>query len=279
MALVNSQINTAGFLNVQLPDTVGGIPSTTIDNSQLTVMNLLLPKNNGFSIDLGIQYKYTDVLTLNASIRNIGYIKWKINPSNIIVNGSYAFNGVDFDEYLAGESSTGNIIQTLKDSILDSFEYTPSSESYNDALPLHFMFSGDYELSEKTKLTGLVHTIIYDQVIEASATAGISHQILKKIKGNLSLSYLNSNINIGGGLVFGKKNASFYLLTENIPIQFAKVSGTPILIPISAQTINLQFGLNLKFACDKKKNKKATDNTTCPAYKTPRKAPKKKKRR
>jgi hypothetical protein len=268
-ALINSQINAAGFFTIQIPDSIGQLPKATIDNSQIGVMQLLFPKNNGFSMDIGIQFHYSDVLTFNASLRNLGFIKWKTNPSNVLVNGAYVFNGINFDDYIAGGQSTGNVIQSIKDSLLNSFTYTSTNESYNKALPMHFMFEADYKLNDKTNIDMLVHALIYDQMIEFSATAGISYQLLKKLRTNLSFSYLNSSFNAGGGLVFGAKNINFFILTENLPIRYAKLSNSPLLVPYSAQTVNLQFGLNLKFGCNKTDKIKGQSNSECPAFGSP----------
>ncbi len=265
--LVNSQINSAGFIKVGLPAQVGQSPSFGIEAGAISVKSLIFPPNTGFSVDFGLIYHYTEVLTISSSLRDLGYIKWKTNATNVNVEGSYAFKGVDLDSYLSGNSANGNIVQTLKDSILNSFTYTPGNTSYSDALPMQFMFAANYEISEKTSLNALVHSIIYDQVIEASVTAGIIYQLGKAFKTNLSLSYLNNTVNVGGGFVWGKKHLHFFLITENIPLRFARITGTPIFIPYSARTINLQTGLSLSFGCDRKSKKgRVLDNMSCPAY-------------
>jgi hypothetical protein len=279
LALADAQINTAGLVITELSTDSASIPSISADNSQLNAMSLLFPKNNGLSLDLGIQYQYNDFLSIEASIKNIGYINWKVNPSNISLFGSYAFDGINFDEYLAGNTANTDIVQTLQDSVLESFNTKITQTGYRKALPLHFYFSTVYKLNEKAEISGVIHALLYDQVIEASATAGISYQFLKNLQTNLSISYLNSTFNMGGALIFGSKNAQFYILSENIPLSFAKISGTPILIPYSAKTVNLQFGLNLKFGCNAgKKGKSNNSSTNCPAYKQIRKSPTKHKK-
>jgi len=279
LALADAQIHTAGLLITELSSDAASVPSFSADNSQLNAMNLLFPKNNGFSIDLGVQYQYNDYLTIEASLKNIGYINWKINPSNISFFGSYAFNGINFEDYLAGNAENSDIVQMLQDSVLESFNSTITQKSYRKALPLHFYFSTAYQLNEKTEISGVIHALLYDQVIEASATAGISYQLLKNVQTNLSFSYLNSAFNMGGAFIFGNKGMQFYILSENIPLSFAKISGTPILIPYSAKTVNLQFGLNLKFGCNSNKSGKSNySSTNCPAYKQIRKSPPKHKK-
>jgi len=277
-AMVDSRINSSGLLQIQAPASGTYTPTVSIDNSQISVMNLIFPKNSGFAIDLGINYKYSDVLKINASILNLGYIKWKVNANNLSFTGSYSFQGVNFDNYLAGNAASGNIVQSITDSILNSFNYNSTQEVYIDALPLQMFFSANYELSEKTEMKAVFHSIIYDQIIEGSLSAGLNYQLGKAIKTNVSLSYVNNAVSIGGGIVLGKKHTQFFLFTENIPLQFAKFSGTPILIPYGAKTINLQFGLSLKFACTKKKRGKNQSNTICPAYSV-RKVHKKSKRK
>ncbi len=265
-AIVDSRINSAGLLQIQAPAAGNYTPNVSINSSQLSVKNLILPPNTGWSVDLGIQYKYSDAINFNASIVNLGFINWKTGVNNVSFSGSYSFQGINFDNYLSGNSSSGNVVENLRDSILASFTYLPMQETYKDALPLHFYFSAEYLLSEKLEITALIHSMVYDQVIEASVSAGINYQLTKSLKTNATISYLNNDIAIGGGLLLEKKHTNFFLITENIPVQFAKISGTSILIPYSAQTLNLQLGWGIKLGCKKLKNQQAKSNTYCPAY-------------
>lgn len=92
----------------------------------------LFMKNRGLGIDLGVNFKPVEVLTLSASIIDLGYIKWNDFVHTATLTGSLTYEGIEWNG--ANDTATTNFLDHLLDTIKSNFEVTGSSEPYKTNL-------------------------------------------------------------------------------------------------------------------------------------------------
>lgn len=74
--------------------------------------------------------------------------------------------------------------------------------------------------------------------------------------------------NIGAGIVAGKKSMQFYIVTDIIPLRYARDKASGLIVPYNARSFNVQLGFNWIFNCSdpKKKYRSSKYQKICPAY-------------
>ncbi|MGB1033347.1 MAG: DUF5723 family protein, partial [Flavobacteriales bacterium] len=65
-----------------------------------------LPVGAGFAVDLGVRFKLTEQIELQAAAMNLGAIKFKENTATYELGGSFTYQGVDFDDLIDDPDST-----------------------------------------------------------------------------------------------------------------------------------------------------------------------------
>jgi hypothetical protein len=229
------------------------------------LQNFLLNKNRGASVDLGIIYQLNKQLSLSASVLDLGFIYWKSNSRVLQTSGSYTFSGFDLNQYSSGITMSTEIRTLLKDSVKELFHYTNAQNSFLSALPVRSFFSAQYQVSKKLDV-GTVTTLFFPgYAIFWQQSVSIRYKLNSFLNVSSGLSYMNRQItNLGVALVLYKKPVQFYISTDNLLFRFVKDTKTNYILPSKARALNLSFGLNLVFGCNKKDISK--DNTICPAY-------------
>lgn len=227
-------------------------------NENISISDLL--KNRGFALDLGGIYNYTDKITLNASITDLGLIIWKASVTQFKAKGAFTWSGLE----LSDTTDFNEIFTDLGDSLLNAYTFSPTDKSkYALFLPTKLYIGGTYQLHEKVLLGVVNKTMILKKKPHTSLTFSANLKPLKFLTTTITYSMMdNTYNNLGFGLAIGKKGAQFYIATDKVPINFARIDGIPV--PYSARTFDLQFGLNIIFAC--KKKIKEFEALSCPQH-------------
>lgn len=213
------------------------IRSITYDESVSTTELIFNRKNPGVSFDLGIIYPYNDKLTLSASLLDLGVILWRSNLNNVRAGGTFNYTGTT-----GTAGSTENFFRNLADAIIDSLNVDLQQNKYLNMLPLHILAGANYNFTNSIKAGVVFDGVIYRSRLNPSLTLMGQYQPTKNI--GLMASYTiqyNSFENIGLGLVLGKNPVQFYILSTNV-IGFIS--------PLTTQSLNLRFGLNINLGCD-----------------------------
>lgn len=192
-------------------------------------------KNLGFGIDLGVNYKITEKIELNASVLDLGFIRWNTETGNFKTdNFNFGFNGVDLNRYLSGDST--NYFNELKDSILGQINGNMYTGSYTSNLSARFYLGARYHVTDWFTLSiSSFNQVITNKIRMSGMVAGTIQ--LKNWLG-FTVNYSNygrSWGNIGVGLSLRGGPIQFYVATDNI--LGLNYFGT--------KNIHVNFGLNL----------------------------------
>ena len=238
-----------------------GFNSIGVNENLISDLLGTLNQNKGFGFDLGAIYKYTDKINLNASITDLGMIFWKSGITQFNAKGEFIWSGLE----LSDTTNFDDIFDDLGDSLVEALDFIPSiPDKYSTSLPTKIYLGGTYQLHDRVLLGVVNKTMFLKSRPHTSLTFSANVKPLKSVTVTIAYSWMdNTYNNLGLGLAFGKKGAQFYIATDKIPINFAKIDG--ILVPYSARTFDLQFGLNIIFGCKKKVKK--IEPLACPQHK------------
>lgn len=223
----------------------GGLPESDIDNGEF--LNLedfepsLFGKNRGIAFDFGASFDLNEKLNIQASVLNIGRIKWKENVNNYWSNGTSTFAGLDFQPlFEEGDYNPEDILDT----IANTFEFTTSQNGFNTVLPSSFYLSGSYEVMPRLS----VGALLFAQGFQSNLTTAFALNVKKEI-GNLfsigaQYAYIEggaNNIGLSTALRLGP--VQLFLTSDNV---------IPLMNPMKGQNVNMRFGMNLLFGKIKK---------------------------
>lgn len=201
--------------------------------------------NSGIGIDLGASYKYSEKLNFNASIVDLGFIKWKTNVTNFISNDvNYTFEGVNLNDALDSIDIAGNLSDTLQ----AVFKQTENNESYTTALRTKFYIGGKYNFTEYFNAGFLVYNEIIGQKYNVGTALSANIQLKNWLGISLSYSlYGRSYSNVGYGLSLKGGPIQFYAMTDNI---------LAFITPTSVRHVHASFGMNVVIGPKKDKSDK-----------------------
>ena len=197
--------------------------------------------NTGFALDLGMQFKPIEKLTVNLSwIDGLAKINWKENAQIYESKGTESYEGVaiDFSDILQGNSvNLTNASDTLNFDNL--FKFTSEDGSYSSELPSRIYLSAGFQLTKKYALHGLFYNENFRGNNRQAYSLGVQAQLHKYINIGVNYAYrFNSATNVGLNTTFKIGPVQLFAATDNI-IQ--------ALQPSAANNVNGRVGLNLVF--------------------------------
>ena len=202
-------------------------------------------KNFGLALDLGGSYQITDKIQVNASLLDLGYIKWKTNVTNYVSGEvNYTFEGVDLNALLYDSL---DVIKVLSDTLNDIFTANENTNTYTTKLRTKFYIGGRYDF---TKNLG-VNALIYNEVVAGKYFTGISLAATAKLRNWLSVSlnysaYDRAYNNLGFGINLKNGPIQFYVMSDNL-LALANYQ--------KAKQANICFGMNIAVGPRKDKDK------------------------
>jgi len=199
--------------------------------------------NLGFGIDLGANYTLNEKVSFNASILDLGVIKWKTNVSNYVSeNINYSFNGIDLNQALDSVNSIGS---DLSDTLQSVFKQEENSNAYSTALRTKFYLGTKYKFTEVFSSSLLLYNEIIGQKYNFGASVSGNIQLKKWLGLTVNYStYGRSFNNVGFGLNLKGGPIQFYGMTDNI---------VAILSPTSAKHVHVSFGMSVVIGSKKDK--------------------------
>ncbi len=231
------------LVNGSLPLTItqnseGNISGTELGDINL-VSYLMNGKNKGFALDLGWIHKYSEDITLSASLLDLGFIRWKSDVNNVRLSGSFDYAGTG----IGSDFNSVNYMSELSDSIMDAFDQTVTQDKYYSWLPTQIYLGGMYQYTPKLGIGAVNRNVIYRNKLHSSLTLSANTTIWEKLSASLSWSYLNNTYkNIGIGLAWHGRGLQFHAISDNLLGVFK---------PLNARNLNLRFGFALLLGCPK----------------------------
>ncbi len=243
----NFAINLEGdyTINSSFPMTIiqddeGNI--TGVELHEIDPMTYMMNRGNvGFGLDFGMIYRYSEKITLSASVLDLSIVRWKTDLNNVKAEGDFVYEGADFNL----EIFSGAFLNEFIDSILNSMETTTSMNPYTYFMPAQIFLAGSYQYSEKISFGLVNRNVIYRSKLHSSFTLSAQAALAGKFTGTASWSYLNNSLlNVGVGIAWHGKGIQFHAVTDNLLCVF---------FPFDTRTLNLRLGMNLMLGCPRNK--------------------------
>jgi len=224
-----------------------------IENSESdSLLDLALAHNNlGFGIDLGVQIKPMDRLSVSLSVVDLGYIKWDVEDvTKLELKGNYSFKGVDVSNEIGSSDSESEPFDDMLDSLTNSFTISNTAESYKTTLGTKIYIGANFAVSKKFDVGFLSRSYYYNSNLNQAFTFSANVRPINGISASLSYSIMNGAYNnIGFGLVLGGAPLQIYIISDN---------ASAALWGHKTTSANFRFGLNVAFGCKKRSRMKDT---------------------
>jgi outer membrane protein OmpA-like peptidoglycan-associated protein len=206
------------------------LDSTAMNDPSLIAKSAFSFKNLGLGLDLGASYQLLKKLQLNASLLDLGYIRWTTNVTNYVSSDvNYTFKGIDLNDTLASDK--------LSDTIGKVFNQHQEHNSYTTKLHSKFYLGAKYEFNKYFYSSAL----LYNEIVAKKYTAGLSVAINARLRNWLYASlnysaYGRSFNNVGFGFNIKGGPIQFYLMSDNI---------LAFMNPENAKHVHASFGMNI----------------------------------
>ena len=197
--------------------------------------------NSGVSLDLGVTMQLSDLISISASILDVGQISWDTGSKNWESSGSFEYGGLDLQPLLEGDSLD---FSSIMDTIEQVFQFEESQRGFSTTLPSRFYLSGTFQL-KSLQLGALLYGESFQQKLYPAFALSARKEFGKIFSlGAVYSVRKNSFNNIGLNLALRLAGIQLYALTDNI---------VPIFNPLISRNANIRLGLNLAFGKKKKK--------------------------
>jgi hypothetical protein len=196
----------------------------------------LFNQNNGLAFDLGAHLQLGR-LDLAASVLDLGgTINWEENVQNFTLNGTFPYQGLDVaQDILNDEENLGNAIDTL----LETYEFVETQETYTTDLPLRYYLSGSYQLNDTWRLGGMLYNETYRDETFTAAAVGANVQLFSWLNAGATYAFRSErfdNLGVNTNMQFGP--VQLITMTDNL---------LSALRPQDTNSANVRVGLNLVF--------------------------------
>lgn len=232
---LGGQIKTAGLVPFLL-DSINGVAATDEQkdiNAFVKDVNSYTG-NKGGAIDIGFTYWATPRLNLHASIIDLGFINWQVNPY------AYTFDDVDitFSGLSYEQLNNADVRQKYLDSLSNLIkDATVSQGSFTSWLPMRFFMGGDYDLTFRDKVGVMVQGQYFNKQIRPAFSIAYSRKIGTNWDITTNYSYFNGSFaNIGLGTAVKWGACQLFFVQDNILAS---------LFPANSRSFYVRFGFNL----------------------------------
>lgn len=139
-------LTASGAYNLQT-----SLPADSVDIDEGRYIPLQGAGNNGFALDLGAEYQFSERLKLQASIMNLGSITWENEGRSFVLDGvSVTYDGLELEDLYDNNDSLDSGLEHIGDSIADKFTLDERFGGFTTPTNARYIMSADYSLSEKS---------------------------------------------------------------------------------------------------------------------------------
>lgn len=201
--------------------------------------------NHGIGVDLGAVYEISDKLSVNASLLDLGVIKWNMNVRNFASDSvSFTFKGVDINEFL---SDSSDVLGTIQDSLSGIFGYSSNSDAFTTPLFTRFYIGGNYKLTEKISVGANIYNEFVHSRYRGALTLNGSAQLTDWFRVSMNYTYYSRDFkNIGLGFAINGGPFQFYAISDNVIGFF---------VPQASKNWHARFGINFLLGWREKESK------------------------
>ncbi|MBO7567311.1 MAG: OmpA family protein [Bacteroidales bacterium] len=206
--------------------------------------------NKGFALDLGGTYKLFDQLTLAASIKDLGFIRFTKNVAKIHMKKDFQYNGAEFkqddkrDENGARESGELDF-KKYEDEFEETFT-TSDDNKFAQALNTKIYLGASWEPIKIIGFGFLSKTTFAHKKVWQEFSASANFHPIRLISINGMYSMMDGSwhaLGLGVNLNLGPLN--IFTACDNIPVHYGKIKDDNIIFPDKLTSTRINFGLGL----------------------------------
>jgi hypothetical protein len=215
------------------------INEASVDN--LSPIDYVTNTNNmGFGIDLGFTYNPTDKIELSGAVNDLGFIKWKTNPQELVINSRYDdFDGVKV-EMEDNEIAYDELFNNLVDTLINKFKpEVKNINSYKTQLNTSLYLGGTFKFHNMLSVGAIYKGELYATSYLQSLSIILKSNLTEWFSLHASYSIVNSSLlNFGLGTTLRLGPFNWFVVTDNF---------LSALFPESSRNVNVRMGCNLVF--------------------------------
>lgn len=247
----NGQLNIAMPNGVvEYPDQIENIaqirPTTPQISSIQDVLNLLKPSGVGGAVDLGVEYTPFEMLSVSASVVDLGWMKWKGKSYKYSVDGTYDGVGTIPYEMIQNGTVMDTISSRFQSILNDALVDDGSTSSFLRMISPKMNIAVEGRFWENrvgvglVSQTGFINANAYEEL-----TLGVSLRPVNWFNLAGSYSFVNGRwSSVGAGLSLGASVFNLTLAADYVPFSYAQYQGVAC-VPYKVKGLNLAFGLNI----------------------------------
>lgn len=249
----SGQANVIDWSTIEIPESVEDITA------------YLKTPSLGFAVDLGASYTFLDLITVSASVLDLGALSWKHSTSLQTPQTSWNFQGFENISMSGKDNAIADQLETMTDELMNSFNLEKTGTTDEWTSPLAWTLHAGIEAKlpfYKRLSVGALATHRFDGAYSwTEGRFSINWALLRcfAISGNYAVSSFGNsfgaaaNIHLPGLTLFAGVDSLLPL--RNVTPKYY--------IPIDSMNTNVTFGLNFAFGKYKgqfpKKDKKARE--------------------
>jgi hypothetical protein len=197
-------------------------------------------KNSGFALDLGVDVKISERLSINASVLNLGgKITWKKDAYSYTSQAGYTYEGATIPGLDIINGTDDLDFDAKLDTLNDIFKFEKQEATPESRLPFVATAGGTYKLSEQWALGLSAFYTEFDSRTNTAFGASARWSPLRWLSlGAMFGANNRSASNLGFNIVLKPGPLQVYLLSDNV-----LDSSTPYDSP----TVNFRVGASLVF--------------------------------
>lgn len=179
--------------------------------------------NQGIAFDFGARYRVLPWLELEASVSDIGSIKWKDDiKTHVVPDTAFIFSGIDLR---GGLTSTDAI---FKDSLVNRFNASENEEVFSNQLAMRTYLTASFFINPNNRFSLTYFKSSNLKQIPANYALSYTYRVDKFLVGiNGSYRGAINEVNVGASLLTNLGPIQIYMATDNLfvmnrPERFSK---------------------------------------------------------
>jgi hypothetical protein len=211
--------------------------------------------NPGLGVDFGAVYNLNKMISLSASVTDLGFINWKNDLKSYVAKNSFVLSGLSLKDVVDQNISGNDLVREIKDTLRNSFIKSAKPSSYRTYLPADVLLGANLNLFQILSFGVLSSSKIYYGQIKEALTLSANAYIGKVLSGSLSYTAANYTYNnFGIGIACKTGPVQIYMTADKIPSKWSKVyiekpdqKFLALSLPDRWYALDLQFGVNILF--------------------------------
>ena len=196
--------------------------------------------NLGLAFDLGASYEINEKLSVNASVIDLGFVKWNEGIKNYNLSQfKLEFKGLDAETFFKDSSKVYN---SFEDSLKNIFKTSNDVSAYTTSLSTRFYFGANYKLFSFLNFGALFYNEINHGNYRPGFVVSTTLSSKRLFSTTVNYSYFSGASNFGFGLNF----KGFYIATDNL-------LALPMFNPYGSRIASVTIGANIVFGTGKEK--------------------------